>query len=435
MAASVWLSSAHEALSWLTDGLDDAAPVVVADRVRRLGVVAERVQAAMAALVGSVASSGQWAVEGSTSTAAWLLAETPVTAGAAKRTVATGRLLGRFAATRAAVADGSLTTAHAEVLAGAVLTKGRDRLYARDEAVLVAAAHELPVELFGRAVRRWVHLADDELDLGEPAAAFERRGLSFASLPSGNLRIAGELDASAAAVVQAAFATHDHPDPVDDAGCPPRTVAQRRADFVGDLAAFALRHRNATGHAPVATVDVVVDVDHLARHGGCHTVDHAHAPAHAQRPDPASGQGGDGADGGRLGARPAATARGVGAWSLDPTRWADATASGPVPVHLVDQVLCDCWVGRVALRGRSEVLDMGRRSRVWSDAQRRAIVARDRHCTHRGCTRGPAWCDIHHVVDWDDDSPTDVANGTLRCRWHHTWHHLHHPRRRARSPG
>ncbi|MEZ5142041.1 MAG: HNH endonuclease signature motif containing protein [Acidimicrobiales bacterium] len=69
---------------------------------------------------------------------------------------------------------------------------------------------------------------------------------------------------------------------------------------------------------------------------------------------------------------------------------------------------------------------------MWSDAQRRAIIACDGHCTHPGCTRGPEWCDIHHVQGWDDGGPTDVANGTLRCRWHHTWHHLRHRDHRRR---
>ncbi|MEZ5142040.1 MAG: DUF222 domain-containing protein [Acidimicrobiales bacterium] len=161
--------------------------------------MAERVQAALAVLAGSVDGSGQWAVEGATSPSAWLMAETPMVSGAARRTVACGRLVSRFAITGAAVAEGSVTAAHAEVLAGAVLAKGRDRLYGRDEAVLVDAARRLPVEAFARVVRRWVHLADDELDTGEPAAAFERRGLRSRTLPSGNLRVAGELDASAGA--------------------------------------------------------------------------------------------------------------------------------------------------------------------------------------------------------------------------------------------
>jgi hypothetical protein len=489
VSASVWLAGAEAALATLTSGSDTTAPAVVAERLRRLGAVAERVQATMAALAGSMDRSSQWAVEGATSPAAWLVGETPMGSSAAKRMVGAGRLLTRFEATGEAVADGSVSSGHAEVLAAAVLAKRRERLFGRDEAVLLAAARQLPIELFTRVVRRWAHLADDELDNGEPARAFERRGVSFAPLPSGNLRIGGELDASAGALVQAAFAAHDRPDPADG-DCPPRTIAQRRADFLGDLAQFRLRHRNAEGHAPVATVDVIVDVDRLERLCGCPAHRRAGEPDHrgacadavedvdaAGTSDTAEaagsadtgdivdtpvatdtagilGTGGvsgtvDVAGGPETGAGRRAGAGGPGSIQDDreggtggagravgdPARWADARASGPLPVHVLEQLLCDCWVGRVVLRGGREVLDVGRRTRTWSSAQRRAIIARDRHCTHPGCTRGPEWCDVHHIADWDDGGLTAVDNGTLRCRWHHTWHHLHRPdhRRRARA--
>ncbi|MEZ5141147.1 MAG: DUF222 domain-containing protein [Acidimicrobiales bacterium] len=160
--------------------------------------------------------------------------------------------------------DGRLSAAKAEVLAAAVLAKGRSPLYERDEAVLLRAAERLSNHEFAQAVRRWVHLADDELDNGEPAAAFARRGVSFARLASGNLRISGELDATGGAMVEAAFAAFDHPDPVDDDACPPRSMPQRRADFLAALAARVLADADGQAGAPTATVDVIIDVERLA---------------------------------------------------------------------------------------------------------------------------------------------------------------------------
>jgi hypothetical protein len=97
-----------------------------------------------------------------------------------------------------------------------------------------------------------------------------------------------------------------------------------------------------------------------------------------------------------------------------------------------------CSVSRVLLGADSEVLDVGRKTRVWSAAQRRAIIARDRHCQADGCDRGPRWCDIHHLDHWGDKGETAVENGILYCRWHHTEEHLkqtHTPRRPRPTKG
>lgn len=91
----------------------------------------------------------------------------------------------------------------------------------------------------------------------------------------------------------------------------------------------------------------------------------------------------------------------------------------PVPVHVAARILCDGFVQTVVQRSVGEPLRLGRRRRLFSMSQRRAIVARDRHCRAPGCTAPPAWCETHHVVRWADGGRTDVANGILLCRFHH----------------
>ncbi|SDH99483.1 HNH endonuclease signature motif containing protein [Agrococcus jejuensis] len=91
----------------------------------------------------------------------------------------------------------------------------------------------------------------------------------------------------------------------------------------------------------------------------------------------------------------------------------------PVPVHVAARILCDGFVQTVVQRADGEPLRLGRRRRLFSMSQRRAIVARDRRCRAPGCTAPPAWCETHHVVRWADDGRTDVANGILLCRFHH----------------
>jgi len=77
----------------------------------------------------------------------------------------------------------------------------------------------------------------------------------------------------------------------------------------------------------------------------------------------------------------------------------------------------------VIMRGRSEILDVGRRTRLVTPTQRRALVIRDGGCVAEGCDRPPEWCDAHHVVHWIDGGMTDVSILTLLCSLHH--HHVH----------
>jgi hypothetical protein len=72
----------------------------------------------------------------------------------------------------------------------------------------------------------------------------------------------------------------------------------------------------------------------------------------------------------------------------------------------------------------SEILDSGRASRTFTAAQRRAIVARDKHCRWPGCDRPPGWCDAHHSIHWADGGVTSVEKGVLLCGRHHD--RVHH---------
>ena len=66
---------------------------------------------------------------------------------------------------------------------------------------------------------------------------------------------------------------------------------------------------------------------------------------------------------------------------------------------------------------------MGRKERVATPAQRRAVSRRDRHCIAPGCRRSPRWCDVHHIIAWVDFGETNLDNLVLLCRRHHTLVH------------
>jgi hypothetical protein len=90
----------------------------------------------------------------------------------------------------------------------------------------------------------------------------------------------------------------------------------------------------------------------------------------------------------------------------------------------ISQLACDASVTRVVLGPDSEVLDVGRKTRVIPAGLRRAVVARDRHCVAPGCSRSARWCDVHHLVAWADGGETVIDNLCLLCRYHHTKVHL-----------
>ena len=74
------------------------------------------------------------------------------------------------------------------------------------------------------------------------------------------------------------------------------------------------------------------------------------------------------------------------------------------------------------LGGASEVLDWGREKRLFTRAQRLALVERDGGCAM--CGLPPGMTKAHHLRWWQRDrGPTDLANGILLCE---TCHHRIH---------
>lgn len=85
-------------------------------------------------------------------------------------------------------------------------------------------------------------------------------------------------------------------------------------------------------------------------------------------------------------------------------------------------IKCDCSLVSHGAGGGWEPLTLGRKTREWSTAQRRAISVRDGgHCRYPGCTF--KHYDIHHMQPWEAGGPTDVRNGVCCCPRHH--HKLH----------
>jgi hypothetical protein len=83
------------------------------------------------------------------------------------------------------------------------------------------------------------------------------------------------------------------------------------------------------------------------------------------------------------------------------------------------RLACDAGIIPAVLGTTSQVLDLGRHSRLATGPLRRALVLRDRGCAFPGCDRPPRWTDAHHIQHWSDGGPTDLSNLVLLCCYHH----------------
>ncbi len=93
--------------------------------------------------------------------------------------------------------------------------------------------------------------------------------------------------------------------------------------------------------------------------------------------------------------------------------------AGPISPETARRWACDASVARVITRGRSQPLEVGRRTPVVPAPLRRAVVIRDGGCRFPGCDRPPGWADAHHVRHWADGGETALPNLVLLCRPHH----------------
>lgn len=102
--------------------------------------------------------------------------------------------------------------------------------------------------------------------------------------------------------------------------------------------------------------------------------------------------------------------------------WLDG--AGPIDPESARRYACDAAVIPVVLGSTSEPLDVGRKSYVVPIGIRRALRLRDGGCAHPGCSVPAQWCNPHHVVPWLEGGLTAMDNLVLLCPRHHRL--IHH---------
>jgi hypothetical protein len=88
--------------------------------------------------------------------------------------------------------------------------------------------------------------------------------------------------------------------------------------------------------------------------------------------------------------------------------------------------LTSAYLERVVFDGRSRVIDVGVRQRLFTGATRRAIEVRDRQCYDPYCDKRAADCQVDHIQPYSEGGLTTEANGRMACGSHN--------RRRSRQP-
>ena len=100
------------------------------------------------------------------------------------------------------------------------------------------------------------------------------------------------------------------------------------------------------------------------------------------------------------------------------------TAAGvPLPVATIQQLCCDATIHLVTVDDGRVPLNVGTSERTATRTQRRALMAIHTTCAHPDCHVAVTHCQMHHIIPWEQNGPTDLDNLIPLCSRHH---HLVH---------
>ena len=107
---------------------------------------------------------------------------------------------------------------------------------------------------------------------------------------------------------------------------------------------------------------------------------------------------------------------------VDAAALRDEGGKSDLPVESIRRIACDSDLVEVTEDAKGNLLNLGRKHRVVSPQQKRALLARDKHCTYPGCSH-EKFLSAHHVKHWADGGETSLDNLILLCSSHHTLLH------------
>jgi hypothetical protein len=361
------MSTLRSALDELSaEDLRHASDEVLEADFAELERAAGAVEAELARRAAEIDRRGSFRRDGYLSISSWLAHRFRMAFSAATQLVRVALALEQMPRTREALSQGEISRWAMAILVAAHEVDPDE--FSRVEEALVDTAGTLPIPDLKRAVAHWRDAVDHRWAEEDAEHVFQLRRLHVSPTLEGMVRVDGEFDPETGQVLITALRTvldAEERRPETDR----RTFAQRRVDALGEICRRWLDSTDrpqVSGERPHVTI--TVDLEAL------------------------EGRSGFRCELGDAGAITAETAR----------RWA-----------------CDASIARVITIGRSEPIEVGRRTPVVPASLRRAVVVRDGGCRFPGCDRPDGWCDAHHVRHWADGGPTSLSNLVLLCRPHH----------------
>jgi hypothetical protein len=97
------------------------------------------------------------------------------------------------------------------------------------------------------------------------------------------------------------------------------------------------------------------------------------------------------------------------------------------------RLACNAALIPIVFGSPSVPIDRGRETRLFTEAQSVLMALRDHGCRAETCDRPPSWCEAHHWHPWSQGGKTNLADGVLLCGFHHrlahhqTYHHQRLP--------
>ena len=103
-----------------------------------------------------------------------------------------------------------------------------------------------------------------------------------------------------------------------------------------------------------------------------------------------------------------------------PTRQLVRTGHGAlISLAMALKIATDAQIIPIIFKGAKEIAAYGDTHRLATANQRLALIARDKGCSFPGCSIPPAWCQTHHITDYQFSRRTSVDDLTLLCGFHH----------------
>ncbi|WKN47592.1 HNH endonuclease signature motif containing protein [Nocardioides sp. Arc9.136] len=380
------LDRAHESHLWSMSDDDVTATLVEAARLRA------RVEALELRLAAEADRRHAGERVGATDTAAWWAVETRQTRPSAKHRMRLAESLDRHCQTATAFAEGEVSVDHARVI-----TECLDRLPAdlddptiplRAEQHLLAEARHRDPKALRVLAKHVLTVVAPEIGEARDAKALEaeerlaRETAWLTMSPDGRGSVVGkfkipELHGAMLKKTLLAFAAPKHQAATQEPGAPEAVECRPSPERMGD-AFCELLERIPTASVPKlgglnATVVITMDIASLL--GGL--------------------------------------APGV----LDDGTTISATTAR--------RLACEAGLIPAVLGSKSELLDLGRTTRLFTGPQRRALNTTQPTCTAKGCDWPAHLCHAHHDQPWSNGGATDLTNARNLCPRHHA--RIHDP--------